>query len=403
MKAPTLKDFIGIEHSKLGFFQELQVKVEELKAAHRESESRRQELVATLDGITDIMMVLSEDSRIISANRVFKDLFGVSSPEGRYCYEFFTSQKESCQVCPARNCFTHGRACQDKGIFRLNGRNKHFEMVASPLPYREGTPSRVLVIKRDVTLAQKYQARYYQAEKMATLGLLAAGVAHEVNNPLAAVHGFAQGVKRRIPKLVGKVEAEVVDDLKEYCDTIIKECRRCRDIVQALLTFGRSAQDSFFALDLNAVVKNTLDLLHPLSKKRKNITINTLLDPDLPLIFGDEAQLMQVVFNLLKNSLEAIKKKGAIIITTGRVAEDQVVLTVEDNGCGIAPEHLFLLFDPFYTTKPQGKGTGLGLSICYNIIQEHRGEIRVLSEPGSGTCFVVQLPIKAERTNVELL
>lgn len=393
MPLPTdLKDLIGIEHSKLGFFQELRQKVEELKESNKRSEEQRREIAAILDGITDVMMVLSERLQIISVNNVFRELFDDPHPEGKFCYELFRNEDHPCPECPAFRSLSTNTVCRDTAIFRFRGRNRHFEMVASPLKNPEWPEQRVLIFKRDVTLEKEYQAKYYQVEKMATIGMLAAGVAHEVNNPMAAIYGFAEGLRRRLPRIEGQVPQSLLQDFKEYTEIILKECHRCQGIIQTLLSFSRLNSAPFSALDINKVITDTLRLVDHHLRQRQGLSIQLQLDERLPLIFGDESQLKQVVLNLLVNALDAIQGRGIITICTFH-SNNMVCLSVEDTGCGIAPEHLDKLFEPFFTTKGVGKGIGIGLSTCYNIVQEHGGEISVSSELGKGSTFSVYLPL----------
>ncbi|SDB13930.1 hypothetical protein SAMN05660653_00691 [Desulfonatronum thiosulfatophilum] len=397
MPRPTdLKDLIGIEHSKLGFFQELRQKIEELKDSHKRSEEQRREIAAILDGITDVMMVLSENLRIISVNHVFRKLFDDPRPEGKFCYELFRHQDHPCPECPAFRSLATNSVCRNTAIFKLKGRNRQFEMVASPLKNPEWPEHRVLIFKRDVTLEKEYQAKYYQVEKMATMGMLAAGVAHEVNNPMAAIHGFAEGLQRRLPKIEASVAPELAQDFREYTDIILKECRRCQQIIQTLLTFSRPFSAAFSPLVLNQVVTDTLRLVDHHLRKRDGLKIHLKLADELPLVYGDESQLKQVILNLLVNALDAIQGAGTILIQTFAADAQRICLCVEDSGCGIPPENLDKMFEPFFTTKPVGKGIGIGLASCYNIVQEHGGEITVTSEVGKGSRFSVCLPLNSE-------
>ena len=393
---PTVEDLIGIEHCKLGFYQELRQKLEELQEANLESEERRREVAAILDGITDIMMVLSEDLCIISVNHVFREVMGIEAPEGRYCYEIFRGESKPCLECPAHRSFLTGDVCHETAIFKLGGRNLQFEMVASPIMDPDKDERRILIFKRDVTMAKEYQAKFYQAEKMATMGMLAAGVAHEVNNPLASISGFAEGIKRRLPRLSSR-DVAVLDDVEDYVDTILKECRRCQDIVHTLLTFSRPISSGFSPVSLNSVVEDTLKLLRShIKQKGLKLSMHTDLSPDLPLIYGDEPQIKQVLLNLLINAMDAVDQtgrgEGAITIRTYPEANEGVGLVVSDTGCGIPKENLDKLFEPFFTTKPVGKGIGIGLSTCYGIVKEHSGEILAFSEQDKGSRFIVRLP-----------
>uniref|UniRef100_I2PXR5 histidine kinase n=1 Tax=Desulfovibrio sp. U5L TaxID=596152 RepID=I2PXR5_9BACT len=400
-RAPSLEDLIGIEHSKLGFFQELRQTIEALKDANAQSSQRRREIAAILDGITDIMMVLSPDLRILSVNHVFRQTFPQPAPEGQFCYKIFRNQDTPCPECPASKSFATGDICRETAIFKIGGKNIQYEMVASPIRHPDDPESHILVFKRDVTREKEYQAKFYQAEKMATIGMLATGVAHEVNNPLTAIFGFAEGLRRRLPALREKVDPGVMEDVEDYVSTILLECRRCQDIVTTLLTFSRHKTVSFSPVSLNAVVEDTLKLLRSHLKQRNQakITVRVDLCESLPKVLGDEHQIKQVMLNLLVNAMDAIAGPGRIVITTFQSVAESVCLSVEDSGYGIQAEHMDKLFEPFFTTKRAGKGIGIGLSTCMSIVQKHHGNITVKSQPGQGAVFTVKFPVNPDKTS----
>jgi len=395
MTPTDLNDLIGIEYSKLDFFQELQHTIHELKEANKESENQRREISAILDGITDVMMVLSEDLRIISVNHVFQELFGMEDPVGVFCYSLFRDAAEPCPECPAFRSLSTNTVCKETAIFRINGRNMQFEMVASPLKSPDSTENRVLIFKRDVTMEKEYQAKYLQAEKMATVGVLATGVAHEVNNPLMAISGYAEGIQRRLARSREKLPEPLQEHLAEYTETIVKECSRCREIVRSLLNFCHPVASLFSPVNLNDIVEETLKLLQYKLKKENRLSVELLLDQELPHIHADEPRLKQVLLNLLTNASDALDgRPGRIVVRTYLLPDqDRVCLEVEDSGHGIPASIKDKLFDPFFTTKPVGKGIGIGLSTCYNIVKEHHGDIDVVSEEGKGSLFIVCLPV----------
>ncbi len=390
-RTTTLADLIGIEHCKVGFFQELQAKVELLKESNLELERKGEEIQALLDGITDLMAVLSESLLIQRVNDVFTDWYPQKEPIGRPCFEVFRDRDSPCENCPAIQALEWDRVVKEMFIYKVGDDFRHFEVIASPLKTSSTGERRVLLFKRDVTLEKKFQAQFYLAEKMATVGALAAGVAHEINNPLAAVHGFAQGLQRRLIRLEPCVDADLFKDFQEYLETITRECLRCHDIVRTLLTFSRPTTSSMGQVDLNRCVTDTLFLLKHRFKERAELEICTELCPDMPMIMGDESQLKQVIVNLLSNAFDAIAAAGTIRIGTRTVGEG-CELVVADNGCGIAAEVQDKLFEPFYTTKPVGQGIGIGLSTCYSIVRQHGGRIRVVSTVGQGAAFYVFLP-----------
>lgn len=396
-----LEDLIGFGHTKLGFFGEVQKKISELQASNQELESKRQEIQAILDGITDVMVVLSLDFRIISVNSVFHDVFGADNPRGAYCYQFFRNADKPCPDCIMCDALKKNAVSRSMVILPVNGKNLHFEVSASPLRDADGKPATILMLLRDVTLEKEYQAKYLYAEKMATIGLLASGVAHEINNPLAGISGFAEGIKRRLPRLkdLADENAQVqalADDMQEYVETILAECNRCRDIVKTLLTFAPRHQPEFECIDVNALVNDVLKLLHHKLKHHPSGTIRLQMTGGLPYARAVSAEIKQVILNLVLNALYAIKDKGRITIQTRVQDKRWIVISVQDTGCGIPGEYRHKLFEPFFTTKPVGKGIGIGLATCYSIIQRHSGEITVDSEEGKGSTFNVKLPMPLE-------
>ncbi len=391
-KTTTLQDIIGIEDVKLGFFQETQKKVQELKTSNRKLQEKQQEIQAILDGIADVMIVISREFRILYVNHVYHQLFSDPSPENKCCHQVLYGQDSPCWKCPVTNAFNTGKVNRIQAIIPGREKNRYFDITASPISPSEELPDRFLLFLRDITLEKEYQAQLLQTEKMATVGTLAAGVAHEINNPLTAILGFSQGTKRKLPQLEGKVDPHVVEDMQEYLNTILKECSRCQDIVQNLLTFSRPKENPFQVVNLKNVVLDCLKILHYRLKKIPHVNFQLRFDSDNPQIYGDEAQLKQVVLNLVNNALDAVGFQGNISIEVEEGSQGMYCLVVEDNGHGIPSEYLDRLFDPFFTTKPVGKGTGVGLSTCYNIVKAHQGHIIVCSELENGSSFCVKLP-----------
>ena len=224
------------------------------------------------------------------------------------------------------------------------------------------------------------------SEKLAAVGRLAAGVAHEINNPLTGVLTFAHLLK----------DKENMDGQdKQDLDLIIHETTRVSEIVHDLLEFARERAAAKEPLDMNTVIRRTIQLLGN-QEAFRHVTVDEDLDEDLPKVDGDVNQLQQVLLNLCLNACEAMPDGGTLTVKT--LAQDgKVLVKVADTGCGIKREHLDRIFEPFFTTKPVGKGTGLGLSVSYGIIQEHSGTMEVESEGGKGTTFRIALPSVASR------
>lgn len=239
------------------------------------------------------------------------------------------------------------------------------------------------VEKTKKEIQENAQMQIIQSEKLASVGRLAAGIAHEINNPLTGVLTFAHFLK-------DKYSDDPKD--KEDIDIIIKETTKVRDIIRGLLNFARQSPSKKELTNVNEVIQESLKLIIG-QKEFKNIQIVKNFDVNLPDLQADKNQLQQVLLNLILNSGESIKDEGIIKIET-YAKEDDVQISISDNGCGIKKEDIDKIFDPFFTTKPIGRGTGLGLSVSYGIIKQHGGTIHCNSEVGVGTTFVISLPFK---------
>src|SRR6266849_35525 len=254
----------------------------------------------------------------------------------------------------------------------------------SPLWDAKGENEGVVLSGRDVTDLKRLEEQLIQAEKLAAMGQMLAGVAHELNNPLTAVLGVTELLRER----PGQDES-----FKRQLDLTHRQARRAARIVQNLLEFSRPASPLKKILDVNNLLERTLQL-HEHSLRRNNIEVDFHPLSDLPGVIGDANQLIQVLLNLVTNAEQAIREvrdTGRIQLRAARNG-NQLAITVQDDGVGIRPEALLRIFDPFYTTKRPGGGTGLGLSICMSIIREHGGNIEAESLPAGGSAFTIYLP-----------
>jgi PAS domain S-box-containing protein len=255
----------------------------------------------------------------------------------------------------------------------------------------KGRPIEILAVGRDITERKHMQEQLVLTDRLASVGELASGIAHELNNPLTGVIGFSQLLMDR----------ETPEDIKQDIKVVYREAQRASQVVKNLLTFARKHTAAKEKVNINEIIKKVLEL-RAYERNLENIKVNTHLDPKLPEVMADYFQLQQVFLNIIINAEYFMKEahhKGKLTITTERVNR-KVRASFADNGPGIAREDLGHLFDPFFTTKEVGKGTGLGLSICHGIVAEHGGRIYVESELGKGATFIVELPIgAAEKKN----
>jgi PAS domain S-box-containing protein len=273
--------------------------------------------------------------------------------------------------------------------FRLqtrSGETRCANVAIAPLVSRNFEVVGRIVIVDDITERMELEAQLTQADKLSSIGLLAAGVAHEVNTPLAVISSYSQMLAKQV-----RGDQRVAPVL----DKIISQTFRASEIVNGLLNFSRTSGAEFTALDLNHIIEDTLKLLEH-QFRASQVQLETALEHNLPPILGNSGKLQQVFLNLFLNAKDAMAAGGTLRVATQ--ANGLVAVDISDTGSGIATEHMQRIYDPFFTTKTtvsegQRRGTGLGLAVSYGIIQEHAGKIQVESQVGSGTTFHLEFPL----------
>ncbi len=308
--------------------------------------------------------------------------------------------KRLSDIFPASFCEEFYRFRQAPGIhnlykFRLGtaaGESRVTNIAIAPLVTRKFNVIGRLILVDDITERIELESQLSQAEKMSSIGLLAAGVAHEVNTPLAVISSYAQMLAKQVQGDPRKAE---------LLDKITRQTFRASEIVNNLLNFSRTSGTEFGEVDLNKVIADTLALLEH-QFKTAHVKVECELMQHLPLIYGNTGKLQQVFLNLFLNAKDAMPQGGTLRVATGN--GEGVRVLVADTGSGIAQEHLGRIYDPFFTTKNSPnegrRGTGLGLSVTYGIIQEHAGKIRVESRVGAGTTFTLEFPLMRKAVNV---
>jgi PAS domain S-box-containing protein len=337
-----------------------------------------------LESMDSGILVLDLDGRVARWNRAMEALVGRKREEvlGRSLDDIFPESFMEA----LRGSLVLGRHEEIAHIYKLHlpsadGRGLMVNVSVAPFEVGSGERRGSILILEDVTARVRLEEQLQHSEKMASIGILAAGVAHEVNTPLTGISSYTQMLREQIKP----------EDLRyPLLEKIEKQTFRAAKIINNLLNFARSGSAEFETLDLNKVVLDVLSLLeHQFEASR--IKIRRELAENLPPVRGNENRLQQVFFNLVLNARDAMPRGGWLTLVT-RAEDDAVLVEVRDTGHGIKREHIKRIYDPFFTTKGIGRGTGLGLSVSYGIIQEHGGAIFVDSAPGQGTAFQVTLP-----------
>jgi len=280
---------------------------------------------------------------------------------------------------------SRGDGEQITGIYKQrlqhHGKSLTLNVSITPLVSKSGERIGRLLLFDDVTQREHMEEQMSQTEKLTSLGLLAAGVAHEVNTPLAVISNYIQMLAKQMPEN---------DPRHSIIEKIVKQTFRASEIVNNLLNFSRTGAAEIANVDLNHVVEETLSLVsHPLKTSQIQVVKN--LGDGLPAVRGSANKLQQVFLNLFLNARDAMPSGGILEVRTA-AHNGSVEIEIVDTGAGIPREHIHRIFDPFFTTKSVGRGTGLGLSVSYGIIKEHAGKVDVRSAPGKGTSFHVEFP-----------
>ncbi len=357
-------------------------------------EEHRKFTEAVLDALPVSLYVVDRDYRIVTWNRhrevgaqgipreaaIGRDVFDVLEkyPQGRVREEF-------------ERAFRTGRIERiEQQTVADDGSTRHW--MVSKVPMKDaysGDVTHVITVGEDVTVRVEAIHAINRAEKLAAVGRLAAGVVHEINNPLATIAACAEALEQRIEE--GSFEAsDAADDLSEYLGLIKSEAFRCKTITTDLLDFSRIRTGERTAIDLGDIVRSAANLVSH-QKRGEGITYVIEIDHDLPMVSADGGQLQQAVIALATNGIDAMPSGGKLTFRAFSKG-NRVMIEVVDDGTGIPPENMPKVFEPFFTTKEVGKGTGLGLAVCYGIISEHGGRLSVRSNVGKGTTFSIFLP-----------
>ena len=380
---------VAIENSLL--YQEQQQHAAELALLKEFNES-------IVESVNIGILAVDLDGRVTRCNSSVEELLGIQRDEtiGRHVEELFAEDfAETLQQVLGIESW---RLTEDRNIYKLHtasrdGRSLILNIALAPLQSETSGRTGALVVLEDVTSRVRLEEQLQQREKLSSIGLLAAGVAHEVNTPLTGVSSYTQMLLGMLPE---------TDPKHALLQKVRRQADRASDIVNNLLNFSRTGgATEFTEVDIHRVLDDTLQLLEP-QFRSSQIEIARDYETDLPKAFGNAGKLQQLFTNLLLNARDAIVDGGRVTLSTSAVDDDSISIEIKDTGLGIAPENVAKIYDPFFTTKGVGRGTGLGLAISYGIVQEHSGHISVASAPARGTTFRITLPTAESRVQLKV-
>ncbi|MCP4357607.1 MAG: response regulator [Chloroflexi bacterium] len=365
-----------------------------IRQRQQELLENRNTLQALINGIPNPIYTINDDWELVGINKNKADELEKTLDElvGQVCYAAFYGRETPCAHCHVAHTLTQKEA--DHWTLNYKGEDhlpREWDINAYPIPTKQASSARAVLVWQDRTEERRLESSLLQAGKLAAIGQLAAGVAHEINNPLTAINANAEILKMTIPP---------DEDNYESVELIHLAGKRAAKVVRGLLDFARQEQYAFNSDDVNKSIRQALALVQYQLQTANTQVIQNMAD-DLPPITASWEHLKSVWLNLFVNARDALQdlpENRQIEISTRPDAErSHIQVLFSDNGKGMSAAELAHIFEPFYTTKDPGKGTGLGLATSHRIIEQHGGEINVVSTPGDGTTFIIRLPVNNER------
>jgi hypothetical protein len=360
---------------------------------YRSEKERAQELArlkefseSVIESVPVGICVISLDGRITTWNSAIGQMMGMGRDQALGCSAWEVFDADLLSTIQSATGRSDWAIAEPRHIYKYSasvgdGRQLTLNISLAPFEAATGAVAGMLIVMENVTERVRLEEQLLQSEKLSSIGLLAAGVAHEVNTPLAGISSYAQMLLDEVPE--GDPKRTLLEKIKAQTD-------RASQIVNNLLNFSRTGDSQFRDVEINKVLDDTLQLVEPQLRSAK-IEVICNYDSNLPPVYGNVSKLQQVFLNLILNARDAMPEGGRLTIQT-RMVDSSLVIDFRDTGVGIPPEHIPHIYDPFFTTKEVGQGTGLGLAISYGIIQEHGGRIFVESRVGQGTHFTIKLP-----------
>jgi PAS domain S-box-containing protein len=390
---PACYDFKGLGFSKIGHFKEVRSKIKELESLNIELARRHNKFEAILNSMTDGLTLLDRNLNITFANKVQKTMFPEISLIGKKCHTAFYRKEEPCSNCPALKTMENRETLRGELLIKEGEfAGRYVEWTTSPIIDPFGHVDEVILLMRDITERKEFEFKLMQADRMAAIGLLAAGIAHEINNPLTSIAGFSEGLLKRLVTNPEFSENQKLVSFREYLEIINNEAYRCKDIIRKLVEFSRKSTDDHEILCVDQIINDTVSLVRKHAKDNDiKIIVRNNLATGFNRISGNESQLKHAFLNLL-NYLLGIVKPGGELTVAVRSDGNLIKIDLSDTGDGGSLELKDKIFDPFFAAEPTGKETAINLSICYSIIRRHGGQVEVRNEEGKGSTCTLRFP-----------
>ncbi len=395
MNKPIFHDFQGIGYSKSGHFKEVRKKIKELEQLNVELTRRHSRLEAIFNGMSDGLTILDRDLNIVFANDVQKKFFPNAPLVGQKCFNAYFRRQRVCRDCPARQTLESREILQGEVLIKSGAyAGRYFDWTSSPIIGPSDTVDEIIFLMRDVTRRKEYEHKLREADRMAAVGFLAAGIAHELNNPLTSIVGFSEGLIKRLEKIRGSMDNPTFAAFTEYLNVILSDAYRCRDIIGNLQAFSRSSSDDFETLEIDRIIQDTLSLFRQHAKDCSiEMTFENRLCLGLNSILGKSSQLKHLFLNILNRAFQAMEHGGKILVKAVN-RENNIEVILAYSGGGIIRHPHDTIYSPPDMGGDQDQEYTIDLAICYSIVQHHKGAIQFSADPDHSDIVALTFPTR---------
>ena len=381
---PESPDFKGIGYSKIGYFKEARSKIKELELLNVELTLRNNQLEAVFNSISDGLTILDRDLNIVFVNQVQKDFFSEAPLTDRKCFDVFFKKSHPCKHCPVIRTMQHQENLSGEiSVPGPDNLSQYYEWTTSPVRDSSGRVHEILLLMRNITERKEYEYKLMQADRMSAIGFLAAGIAHEINNPLTSIAGFSEALMKRIKNAQSVMDHRKMQAFEEYLGIINAEAYRCKDIIYNLQDFSRNSLDDFEVLSIDAILRAALSLFHQRAIDHNiRIDYDASFNPGADAVHGKKSQLKHLFLNLLIRAFNTLEDGGNFSI---RALNDG--------------KQLKIIMTGVCSKGNQGCANGfpvlrseVDLSICYNIVQHHSGVMQFEMSQDMGGVLAIYFP-----------
>jgi two-component system, NtrC family, sensor kinase len=386
-------DFKGIGYSKIGYFKEVRSKIKELEDVTVELARRHNKLEAIINSMNSGLAILDDNLTIVFANKLQSSMFPEVSLVGQQCHTAFYRKNRPCRDCPALKTLEtrqtyRGEVLIKEGAFA----GRCYEWTTSPVMSPVGRVSEIVLLMRDITRRKDAEFKLLQADRMAAIGLLAAGIAHEINNPMTSIAGFSEGLLKRLKHLSQSGRDKELESFREYLEIIFNEAYRCKDIIQNLLEYSRQPTEGTETLEIDQIINDSVSLVRQHAKDSKiKMIVKNGLATGFNRVVGNESQLKHMFLNIFQSAFTSMNQGGQVTInskTSGNLVEIRIThgeSTPSENRRTPAQDSLCAGWK-------SDQNLPMALPVCYSIMRHHHGELRFEKTTGGESIIVLKFP-----------